>query len=126
MKTFVAALALSTTLALGGCVVVATDEGLDFDHDIDFDDDIGTVFGADITADIVTFRVTSNGCTDETHFDIDVDRHGSDKYSVGIMRTKPDRCRALLRDGVEVSWSYEDLGIPAGADVRVENQVRRR
>lgn len=126
MKQIATAIALSAALALGGCVVVATDEGLDFDHDIDFDNDIGTVFGADIAADVVTFRVTSNGCTDETYFDIDVDRHGDDKYSIGIMRTQPDRCRALLRDGVEVSWSYDDLGIPAGADVRVENQVRRR
>ncbi len=126
MKTIMAALALSTTLALGGCVVIASDEGLDFDHDIDFDDDIGTVFGADIVANVVTFRVTSNGCTDETYFDIDVDRRSNDKYSVGIMRAKPDRCRALVSDGVEVSWSYDDLGIPAGADVRIENQVRRR
>lgn len=128
VKTATAAALLAAPLMLGGCVIAVSEDGFDsdFDHHADFDRSAGSVFGADVTADAVTFRVTSNGCTDQSYFDVDVDRRGEGRYDVTIERREADKCRALLQDGVELTWTFDELRIPEGADVRIGNQVRRR
>lgn len=110
---------------LAGCVIIDANEsdGLesDFAHS-----DAGRVYGASVHPAHVVFQVTSNGCTDRSYFEVDVDHHGSNRYSLELDRIRPDRCRALVPEGVEVSWSFDELGLPRGAAVEIENPVARR
>ena len=109
---------------LAGCVIIDADEG---DFSSDFDSyGAGSVFGATVHQSHVTFQVTSNGCTDRSYFEVDVDRHSGDRYSLELDRIRPDNCRALIADGVEVSWSFDELGLPQGASVEIDNPVIRR
>lgn len=122
MKSVLAGAAAA--FALSGCVIVASDDGLDYHSG--WDSDSGSVFGATVLTDSVAFLVTSNGCTDKSYFNIDIDRHDEDEYSVTIDRRQQDRCRAYIPEGEEFVWTFEELGIPAGAEVSVGNEVRRR
>ncbi|MEO0714088.1 MAG: hypothetical protein AAFY37_09265, partial [Pseudomonadota bacterium] len=62
---------------------------------------------------------------DETFMDVYVERIDDDRYAVTVDREQADNCRALVPEGVTLVWSFAALGIPAGADVRIGNQVRR-
>lgn len=125
MKLTFLAPALAATALLGGCIIVDADEG-DITTGFSHDGDLGTVYGATVFNDRVTFRVTSNGCTNESYFDTDVDSRSGNRFAVSIDRTRADNCRARLPEGVEVSYSFAELGLPDGADVTVLNPVRRR
>lgn len=125
MKRIALAAALLAVPVLSGCVIIDADEDDDFSVDFDHSS-TGTVFGATVYLDRVEFLVTSNGCTDESYFDLDIDHHGNGKVSLELDRIKTDNCRAFLQEGTTVSWTFEDIGIPAGSKVTIENQVARR
>ncbi len=111
---------LAATFALSGCVVVAGD----FDDHAHFDSSgSGEVMGSVVDSRGVTVTARSNGCTDKTSFDADVDREDG-VYEIRFERIRADNCRALLRDGVELTWTYGELGIPDGASVVVETRSR--
>ena len=112
-----------TLVALSACVVIDADErqlGSDWDSHRDY----GALKGADVTGNAVTVRVSSNGCTTKDFINADVRRMGEDRFSVGFYREKKDYCRANLPDGVALTWSFSELGIPDGANVSVRNTVR--
>lgn len=100
-------------LAASGCVIVAGDfdDGPHFSH-------AGDIMGSVVDSRGITITAHSNGCTDKTYFDVDVDRDDG-RYEVSFDREREDHCRALLRDGVELTWSYRELGIPDNAAVIV-------
>ncbi|MEL6323330.1 MAG: hypothetical protein AAFQ84_03765 [Pseudomonadota bacterium] len=108
---------------LGGCVIIDADDD-SFTADWDSNDNFGTVYGADVSDSTVTFNVTDNGCTDRSFFDVRVFGNDDD-FEVGLKRTRQDYCKALNPDGAVVSWSFQELGIPDGAKVRILNSVRR-
>ncbi len=108
--------ALASATALGGCVVVAGD----FD-DHDHFTSGGDVMGSVVDSRGVTITAPSNGCTDRSYYDVDVDRDDG-AYEVSFERVRADHCRALLRDGVQLTWSFSELGIPEGARVIVRTR----
>ncbi|WP_143435391.1 ubiquitin family protein [Henriciella aquimarina] len=108
--------------ALSGCIIVDADEH-DLGTDWDSHPSYGTLKAADVTADSVTVRVTSNGCTSKDFIGTDVRRMGEERFSVGFYREKEDYCRANLPDGVALTWSFAELGIPDGAEVKVCNTI---
>lgn len=77
---------------------------------------------ARIEGDALVVRVDSNGCTSAADFELGVT--DGDPAEVTLKRTKPDNCRALLAEGVELRWTYADLGLDAGAQVRVLNPLK--
>ena len=110
---------------LSACVVIDADgDGADFTASV-HDNGAGSVYGADVTEDTITFRVRSNGCTDEDFFDVDIRRHDG-HFHVELDRVRQDNCRATMPNGTLVTWTYKDLGLPPGADIRIANPVRRR
>lgn len=70
----------------------------------------------------VVVRVDSNGCTDASNFAVEVADGGT--VDLTFTREKPDLCRALVPDGVELRWTYQELGLEAGKTVVVRNPVR--
>ena len=65
---------------------------------------------------------SSNGCTDASSFAVEVSE-GDGPTGVTLTRQKPDLCEALVREGVELRWTYEELGLKPGSAVNVTNPV---
>lgn len=70
-------------------------------------------------------RFESNGCTTRDSFELQVfqSQAGPGQYEVGFVRRYADRCRALLPQGVPLSWTKAELGVPATAEVYVLNPI---
>ncbi|MBI1359349.1 MAG: hypothetical protein GC155_03600 [Alphaproteobacteria bacterium] len=120
----VVAAALAMSASLSGCIVVGANV-----HDGDWDDDAHLVrlLGAEVDARApeVTITASSNGCTEKSQFAPLVDRRGDNRYSVGFRRTVEDRCKALMAEGKRMTWTFSELGIPAGSQVVVRNRIGR-
>ena len=119
MNTAFSILAISATaFVASGCVIVAGD----------FDDDshvprAGDIMGSVVDSRGVTVTARSNGCTDKSYYAVDIDRDDG-RYEISFDRVREDHCRALLRDGVELNWSYSELGIPEGAPVIIKTRSK--
>lgn len=70
-------------------------------------------------------RVRSGGCTTKASFDPFVEGGPSWDFDVELIRVHPDHCEAFFPNGVEVTFTREDLGLPRGARIQVINPVRR-
>lgn len=117
----IALAALGSALFLGGCVIVDADEHVRADWD--GHRSYGELMGADVANGVVTARVTSNGCTTKEFIGTDVDKTGDNRFTVGFFREREDYCKAYLPDGVALSWTFEELGIPQDAAVRIRNDI---
>jgi hypothetical protein len=67
-------------------------------------------------------RADSNGCTAAADFAVAISE--GDVTDITLTRQSPDLCKALVPDGVELRWTYAELGLEAGDAVRVTNPVR--
>ncbi|MEQ9314199.1 MAG: hypothetical protein RLN72_00010 [Henriciella sp.] len=117
-----AAAAAAGFLTLSGCVI-AVDADDDVHSNWDMHHDYSALKGADIGPDFVMARVSSNGCTTKDFIGTDVRKTGDDSFSVGFYREKADYCRAMLPEGVALTWTFAELGIPQGAEVNIRNSV---
>ncbi|WP_421791135.1 hypothetical protein [Hyphobacterium sp.] len=72
--------------------------------------------------DILVVRVPSNGCTQKADLTVDV-RQRRGEVQVTIGRVRDDYCRALVPDGVEIPFGFEELGTRPGATVVVMNPI---
>ncbi|MFC7378645.1 hypothetical protein [Brevundimonas sp. GCM10030266] len=73
-----------------------------------------------IAQDQAVFWVSSNGCTRKTDL-TPVVRPVRDGSVITLRRIREDRCAQVQPQGVEMRWSFEELGIAPGARVSVEN-----
>lgn len=81
---------------------------------------IEPVHAAVIAQNQAVFWVSSNGCTVKADLTAVV-RDTGDGPIITLRRLKEDRCRENRPEGVEVRWSFEELGLAPGARVSVEN-----
>jgi hypothetical protein len=78
------------------------------------------IHAAAITDHLAVFWVSSNGCTDKDDLMLVVDRRRG--YStITLRRIDEDTCDQPLADGVELQWSFEELGLRPGSRVFVNN-----
>jgi hypothetical protein len=119
------ALIAAISLTLSGCIIV--------DADVQADDWArsnggGLLYGAEVAVrgpGEVAIVVHSNGCTQKEDFRADVNSEGSNSWRVRFERAKEDNCKALVPEGKRMVWSFQELGVPAGARVVVANRVGR-
>jgi len=78
------------------------------------------IHAAAIGQNQAVFWVSSNGCTSKGDLTAVVRRAG-DASVITLRRIKEDRCDVVQPQGVEMRWSFEELGIRPGARVSVEN-----
>jgi hypothetical protein len=81
---------------------------------------IEPIHAAAIAQDQAVFWVSSNGCTRKADLNTVVRRSG-DASVITLRRLKEDRCEASRPEGVEMRWSFRELGLASGARVSVEN-----
>ena len=78
------------------------------------------IHAASITNDLAVFWVSSNGCTDKDDLTPVVDHAGHNSV-ITLRRIDEDRCDRPMADGVELQWSFEELGLTPGSRVSVNN-----
>jgi hypothetical protein len=108
------------TAVLPGCAAVQQMAGRFQEPREALPGQIEPVHAAAIARDEAVFWVTSNGCTAREDI-TPVVRSSSDGPIITLRRIKEDRCRESRPDGTEVRWSFEELGLPPGSRLSVEN-----
>lgn len=118
------AAALGAATLLSGCIMVDADVR---DNDFDGRGSGAQIYGAEIAArsNTITITAPSNGCTEKSHFDADIDDEGDNHFDVRFRRVEIDRCKALMIEGRQLTWSYAELGLSPDARVTVLNRVSR-
>lgn len=81
---------------------------------------IEAVHAAAIVQDQAVFWVSSNGCTRKSDLTPVVRRDG-DAAVITLRRLKEDRCLEPRAQGVEMRWSFQEMGLAPGSRVSVEN-----
>lgn len=111
---------------LGGCVVYSSEAGeqvsVHVTDAVSAAEPLETVRAVSFENGRLNVRVDSNGCTEAAGFEVRV--RGENPAELTLVRREPDLCKALVPEGVVVSWTYEELGLAAGVAARVLNPVR--
>jgi len=66
------------------------------------------------------FWVSSNGCTSKSDLIPIVSIQGGNAV-ITLRRIDEDKCHQKLAEGVQVKWSFEELGLQPGSPVSVNN-----
>lgn len=69
----------------------------------------------------LTVRAGSNGCTQVSSFEVQI--VDGDPAQISLVRREPDLCRAIVAEGVSLSWTYEELGLKPGQVAQVLNPL---
>jgi len=78
------------------------------------------IHAAAIAQDQAVFWVSSNGCTAKADL-TPVVRRVRDGSTITLRRLKEDRCLRPVAEGVEMRWTFEEMGLAPGAHVSIEN-----
>lgn len=78
------------------------------------------IHAAALLNNTAVFWVSSNGCTKKDDLQPFVSFHG-DASVITLRRISEDRCTTPEDEGVEIEWSFEELGLKPGARVSVNN-----
>lgn len=81
---------------------------------------IEPVHAAAIVQDQAVFWVSSNGCTEKSDL-LPVVRRQGDASVITLRRLKEDRCLEPRDQGVEMRWTFQEMGLEPGSRVSVEN-----
>ncbi|MBK5956521.1 hypothetical protein CCR92_21380 [Rhodospirillum rubrum] len=109
---------------LAGCVVYSNEAGETVRvnmGDVKFTA-AEAIRGARFEDGALVVRVDSNGCTQASDFELSV-ADGS-PADITLTRTREDMCKALVADGVELRWTYADLGLEPGTPTRILNPLK--
>jgi hypothetical protein len=120
MRPFVCAALLLLTPAFSGCAIAERffpDRGM---AAVELPGQLEAIHAAAIANDQAVFWVSSNGCTQKADL-TPVVRPAPDGAIITLRRLKEDVCTDPRPQGVEVSWSFGELGLESGARVTVEN-----
>jgi len=83
------------------------------------------IHAAAFTRDTAVFWVSSNGCTSKADVKPFITRL-RDSAIITLRRVDEDQCAQPRSDGVQLQWSFEELGLPPGAAVSVNNPYMMR
>ena len=113
--------AMTLAAALCGCAQMGLDLPGARAAAVDMPGQLESIHAAAFTKDLAVFWVSSNGCTGKDDLQPVVVNHRGDASVITLRRISEDRCQTPLDDGVEIIWSFEELGIKPGAQVSVDN-----
>ncbi len=121
-KGFLAAAVAAPLLA--GCVIYSNEAGENVRVNVTRDDEAPAdpIRSARFEDGALVVRVDSNGCTQASDFELSVT--DGTPAEITLHRVKEDLCRALVRDGVELRWTYADLGLEPGTPTRILNPLK--
>ena len=112
---------------LGGCVIYSSEGGerkvnINAANQVAVQSEVlEAVRKIDFDGQRLSVVVGSNGCTEASSFEVKI--KDTDPTELSLIRRAPDLCKAIVREGVTVSWTYAELGLESGAAVRVLNPI---
>ena len=110
---------------LGGCVIYSNEGGekvsVMSDRVAIETETLEAVRKVDFDGQRLNVVVGSNGCTEASSFELKI--KDGDPAELSLTRRTPDLCKAIVREGITVSWTYAELGLESGAAVRVLNPI---
>lgn len=115
VERFVLVVALACAAAVSGC---ATTEPTVSTRGMP--GQLESIHAAAFTNDEAIFWVSSNGCTQKDDLIPIVSLQGGQAV-ITLRRIDEDKCRQNLVEGVELKWSFQELGLTPGAPVSVNN-----
>ena len=83
------------------------------------------IHAAAFTRDLAVFWVSSNGCTSKADVKPFITRL-RDSAVITLRRVDEDRCAEPKADGVQLQWTFEELGLTPGSEVTVNNPYMMR
>lgn len=108
-------------LAASGCALVDRWTGREPETAVaEAPGQIEPVHAAAIVQDQAVFWVSSNGCTEKADL-LPVVRRQGDASVITLRRLKEDRCLEPRDQGVEMRWTFQEMGLAPGTRVSVEN-----
>lgn len=116
--TFSGALLLAA--ALPGCALMDRFTGQEQTALAGGPGQIEPVHAAAIVQDQAVFWVSSNGCTQKSDLTPVVRRVGAASV-ITLRRLREDRCLEPRDEGVEMRWTFQEMGLAPGSRVSVEN-----
>jgi hypothetical protein len=80
------------------------------------------LLGLRVTSKGLSYYVYSGGCTKKDDFTVNV----MESYppQLQLKRLKADDCKGLVPDGLEIFYSWEELGLPKGMPFKVLNPLK--
>lgn len=122
-------LAAAITPLLGACVIYdsSADEAVTVrvgnNNTVAVGAALETLRGARFEPGALVVQADSSGCTREASFAVHIaDSEGPAQIS--LTRETPDTCESLVPNGVELRWTYEELGLASGEAAVIQNAVR--
>ncbi|RYG19318.1 MAG: hypothetical protein EON96_03230 [Caulobacteraceae bacterium] len=126
MRGLVKGLAVAALVAplLSACVIYDNDAGENVSVNVTRNDapPAEAIREARFANGALVARVDSNGCTQASDFELSVS--DNTPTEITLRRTKPDLCKALVPNGVELRWTYADLGLEPGTPARILNALK--
>lgn len=110
-----AAAAFGLAVTVAGCALVSPNAGLG-----PMPGQLEPIHAAAFTNDLAVFWVSSNGCTGREDVEPIISRRG-DEVIITLRRLTDDTCDRPMRQGVELKWSFEELGVKPGSSISVNN-----
>ena len=83
------------------------------------------IHAAAFTRDVAVFWVSSNGCTSKADVKPFITRL-RDSAVITLRRVDEDRCSDVKSEGVQLEWTFEELGLEPGSEVLVNNPYMMR
>lgn len=111
---------LALAAAVSGCAVVDRFTARESVAEAALPGHIEPVHAVAIAQNQAVFWVSSNGCTAKEDL-TPVVRASDDGPIITLRRLKEDRCRESLPEGVEMRWTFQEMGLEPGTRVSVEN-----
>jgi hypothetical protein len=125
MKLASPAAVIALGLSTSACVIIDADEGR---HDVSVtrsvSDGLEPLQAVRVERDDLVIRVSSNGCTRSDDFAVESQRRDG-LTAFTFTRKRPDMCRALIAEGVELRYPLETFGVARGDKIRVRNPLIR-
>lgn len=125
MKLASLAAVIALGLSTSACVIIDADEGR---HDVSVtrsvSDGLEPLQAVRVERDDLVIRVSSNGCTRSDDFAVESQRRDG-LTAFTFTRKRPDMCRALIAEGVELRYPLETFGVARGDKIRVRNPLIR-
>lgn len=126
MRLIKLAASLSLLPLLGACVIYSADHGQTVSV---ASADLSSTSAASLEplkrfnmdGQKLTVVVNSNGCTQVSHFEVHLKEAKTTELS--FVRNEQDLCRAIVPEGVTLSWTYDELGLKSGQAVKVLNPL---
>lgn len=118
--------AVALTPLLSGCLIVSSERGetisvVSSDHSSTAAKALEPVSQVSFDGQKLTVKVGSNGCTKVSDFEVHIAENETPEIS--LVRTTPDHCRALVAEGVSLSWTYEELDLKKGQAIKLLNPL---